>query len=57
MENQEDGEMTKLGVSETVDGEALEKAASRGCPICAAKCTRHGDILSCPTHGTEPFEK
>jgi uncharacterized Zn finger protein (UPF0148 family) len=49
--------MTKYAVNEGVDNEVLEKAAAKGCPICAAPCTKHGNILSCPTHGTEPFEK
>lgn len=57
MEKKSDEGMTKLGVSERLDEEKMEKAAAKGCPICAATCTRHGNILSCPTHGTEPFEK
>jgi hypothetical protein len=57
MEKKSDEGMTKLGVSEQADGEALEKAAAQGCPMCGAKCTRHGQLLACPTHGTEPFER
>lgn len=56
MEKEDEG-MTKLGVSEGVDDEELSKAASRGCPKCGAACVKHGSILACPTHGTEPFEK
>ena len=48
--------MTKYAVNERVDGEKLEKAASQGCPICAAPVKRHGNVLACPVHGTEPFE-
>ena len=48
--------MTKLGVSEEVDGETLEKAAAQGCPVCGEECVKHGKIFACPTHGTEPFE-
>ena len=54
---EKDDEMTKLGVSEMVDGEELEKAASQGCPICGERCQRIGSLLACPNHGTEPFER
>ena len=53
----EEAEMEKLGVSEGVDDAALEKAASDGCPICGQACTKHGRLLVCPTHGSEPFER
>lgn len=56
MEKTDQG-MTKYAVNEGVDNEKLEKAASKGCPICGRTCEKHGNILSCPTHGTEPFEK
>lgn len=56
-QDKQEEEMTKLGVDETTDGEALEKAAAEGCPICGKKPERHGKILICPTHGSEPFEK
>lgn len=49
--------MEKFGVDEGVDTEALEKAAAEGCPLCGAPVQRHGDVLMCPKHGTEPFEK
>lgn len=55
MEKTEEG-MTKYAVNEGHNPDKLEKAAASGCPICGAKCTKHGNILSCPTHGTEPFE-
>jgi uncharacterized Zn finger protein (UPF0148 family) len=48
--------MEKFGVNEGVDQEALEKKAASGCPICGIKVQRHGTVLMCPTHGTEPFE-
>lgn len=50
--------MEKLGVDESgPDQEQLEKRANEGCPLCGAKVERHGSVLSCPVHGTEPFEK
>lgn len=52
----EDNEMTKYGVDEGTDQEALEKKAAGGCPKCGAKPTRHGNVLACPNCGTEPFE-
>lgn len=55
MEKQDEG-MTKYAVDEGHDSAALEKAAANGCPICAAPVTKHGNVLACPTHGTEPFE-
>lgn len=54
--NKEEG-MDKFGVDENVDSEGLEKMANEGCPLCGKKPTRHGNILICPTHGSEPFEK
>lgn len=57
MTQQPDNEsMEKFGVDEGVDQEALEKKAAQGCPICGAKVQRHGTVLMCPTHGTEPWE-
>lgn len=53
---QEEG-MDKFGVDESTDQERLEKMASQGCPICGAKVIRHGSVLMCPIHGTEPFER
>jgi hypothetical protein len=49
--------MDKLGVDENVDGEDLEKKATDGCPKCGAKPERHGNVLVCPNHGSEPFEQ
>jgi hypothetical protein len=56
MTKQSEEGMTKYAVNERVDGEKLEKAAAQGCPICAAPVQKHGNVLACPTHGTEPFE-
>lgn len=47
--------MEKYGVDESQKDN--EKVASEGCPLCGAKPERHGNVLACPTHGTEPFEK
>lgn len=49
--------MEKLGVDESVDHAAMEKAATEGCPDCGAKCESLGHLLSCPRCGTKPFEK
>lgn len=49
--------MDKLGVDEGVDQEKLEKQAAAGCPMCGQQLEKLGSVLSCPTHGTEPFEK
>lgn len=48
--------MEKYAVDEKVDPN-LEKKAAAGCPECGAECTRHGNTLLCPTHGSAPFEK
>jgi len=48
--------LEKYGVDESVDQEKLEKQAGEGCPECGQKLERHGKVLMCPTHGTEPFE-
>lgn len=53
----EDEGMTKYAVNEGHDSDALEKAAAKGCPICAAPVVKHGRVFACPTHGTEPFER
>lgn len=50
-------EMNKYAVDEGVDPDALEKAASNGCPVCGAACAIHGRVVECPIHGTEPFER
>lgn len=47
--------MEKYGVDENAD-ENLEKKAAQGCPVCGATPIRHGNVLMCPTHGSEPFE-
>lgn len=49
--------MEKFGVDESANQEQLEKASAAGCPICGAKPERHGNVLMCPTHGSEPFEQ
>lgn len=46
--------MTKYGVDE--EAAEQEKLAADGCPICGRKPERHGNVLACPVHGTEPFE-
>jgi len=48
--------MQKYGVDESKTPET-QKQASEGCPICGSKVEHHGQILMCPVHGSEPFEK
>ncbi len=48
--------MEKYGVDESVDQETLEKKAAQGCPECGKPLTKHGNVVMCETHGTEPFE-
>lgn len=48
--------MEKYGVDESFDQEQLEKKSAEGCPECGRKLIRHGAILICPEHGSEPFE-
>lgn len=47
-------DMEKYGVDE--QQAENEKRASDGCPECGRKAERHGNVLACPVHGTEPFE-
>jgi uncharacterized Zn finger protein (UPF0148 family) len=39
----------------------FEKFANAGgeliCPVCQRKATKHGTVLVCPVHGSEPFER
>ena len=49
--------MEKLGVDESVDQEVLEKRAASGCPVCGRGLEKHGSVVACPEHGTEPFEE
>jgi transcription initiation factor IIE alpha subunit len=49
--------MDKYAVDESVDQESLEKKAAGGCPACGSKLEKHGHVLMCPKHGSEPFEK
>lgn len=49
--------MDKYAVDESTDQEKLEKAAAQGCPICGKTPERHGNVLMCPEHGSEPFEQ
>ncbi len=48
--------MEKYGVDEGTNQEELEKKAGKGCPECGKPAVRHGNVLACPDHGTEPFE-
>jgi len=55
-DNMPEEEMSKFGVDEGIDQEKLEKQAAKGCPECGAELTKHGSVLICPKHGSEPFE-
>ena len=48
--------MEKYGVDESINQEQLEKKAAKGCPECGRPLTKHGSVLICPEHGSEPFE-
>lgn len=51
-------DMEKYGVDQSVeDQEKLEKRANEGCPECGKGLIKHGQVLMCPTHGSEPFEQ
>lgn len=52
----EDEGMEKFGVDEGTDQERLEKKAADGCPKCGRTPKRHGKVLMCPEHGSEPWE-
>jgi uncharacterized Zn finger protein (UPF0148 family) len=47
--------MEKLGVDEGDRNNT--KQASKGCPQCGQELEKHGSVLKCPVHGTEPFEE
>ena len=51
--------MDKYSVDQSVNQEQLEKIAEAGCPVpgCGKQPRKHGNILICPTHGSEPFEE
>lgn len=53
MSDQDEG-MDKYGVDET--GKGLNKEAAKNCPECGAALEKHGSVVVCPKHGTEPFE-
>lgn len=49
--------------SETMDKYAVEEtrsekqaSVSAECPWCGATLLKHGSVLLCPNHGSEPFE-
>ena len=49
--------MEKFAVDENVDQQQMEKVSAEGCPKCGSKVEKHGNVLACPSCGTEPFEK
>lgn len=56
---QEDEGMDKYAVDETkgLSSEEQEKRAAQGCPLCGKALVKHGSVVLCPIHGSEPFEK
>jgi hypothetical protein len=59
MSEHEDEGMDKYGVDETsgLAPEEMEKRAARGCPACGKQLVKHGSVLLCPLHGSEPLER
>lgn len=50
--------MDKYGVNEKQgDLEGNAKQANAGCPECGSPLEKHGQVLQCPVHGTQPFEE
>lgn len=56
---QEDEGMDKYAVDEAagLTSEEQEKRAAKGCPQCGKDLVKHGSVVLCPDHGSEPFEK
>jgi len=48
--------MQKLAVDEGNTEDNI-KQASKGCPECGSELEKHGQVLVCPKHGTQPFEE
>jgi uncharacterized Zn finger protein (UPF0148 family) len=48
--------MEKYGVDESGSRDENEKQAAKGCPQCGQPLEKHGSVMKCPVHGTEPFE-
>ncbi len=46
----------KYGVREDLP-EDMQKLAARGCPLCGKEPEIRGQVLLCPEHGSEPFER
>lgn len=47
--------MNKFGVSEAHKNKLASKRTTH-CPVCGEQLAVHGEVLLCPTHGSEPFE-
>lgn len=49
--------MEKYGVDESPGpGKKLGDTDLDHCPLCGAGLRKHGSLVLCPTHGSEPFE-
>jgi len=46
----------KYAVDEQGKRAENEKQSAAGCPECGQPLEKHGAVVKCPTHGTEPFE-
>jgi uncharacterized Zn finger protein (UPF0148 family) len=49
--------MQKYGVDETPSlNRKYGETDLDVCPLCGARLQKHGHVVLCPTHGSEPFE-
>jgi len=49
--------MEKFGVDEEPDPKQKKASEHNVCPTCGKPVIRHGKLLFCPVHGSEPFEQ
>lgn len=48
--------MEKYSVSQDPERTKTSEAGPPRCPICGRQAERKGNVLSCPEHGTAPWE-
>lgn len=50
--------MEKYGVETHLPGEKQASAQDtpKKCPLCGSLLVKHGQVVLCPKHGSEPFE-
>ena len=49
--------MYKYGVLTNNSGKTKTASDSKYCPKCGNIAKKHGEVLKCDIHGTEPFER